>query len=332
MKPHPRYLTHFYLMISAGGALGGLLVGLVAPHVFNALYEMQIGMAACAFLILIVLSGDSGFRWFRDLLRPWQMLIGAAALAAAGAIAYVQRGVLTAVGSSLVQLVYKKFQAPEDFLNYVLLVSLVLAAVAVLAVLHLGRIRRRWLAFGMEIVAMVLFGVLAYQVRQMTSGYRVTVRNFYGALRVRDSGPATDFDATRTLTNGTINHGEQFLFPARRDLPTTYYGPNTGVGLAIRDKQKIGAIRVGVIGLGTGTIASYGRLGDYYRFYEINPLVLRLAHTEFTFLGDSRPRWRWPWGTRGCRSSGKRRRTSTCWRWMRLPATRYRCTCSRGRP
>ena len=286
LKPHPRYLTHFYLMIAAGGALGGLTVGLVAPHVFKALYELQLGMAACVLLSLVVLSGDSEFRWFRDLLRPWQMVLGAAALAAAGSIAYVQRGVLTAVGASLVQLVYKKFQAPEDFLNYMLLASLVLAAVAVLAVLHLGRMRGRWLALGVEMVAMVLFGVLAYQVRQMTSGYRVTVRNFYGALRVRDSGPPTEFDATRTLTNGTINHGEQLLFPARRDLPTTYYGPNTGVGLAIRDKQKTGAIRVGVIGLGTGTLAAYGRLGDYYRFYEINPLVLGLARTEFTFLGD----------------------------------------------
>jgi SAM-dependent methyltransferase len=105
-------------------------------------------------------------------------------------------------------------------------------------------------------------------------------------LRVRDSGTPTDFDATRTLTHGTINHGEQFLNPARRDLPTTYYGPNTGVGVAIQEKQKSGAIRVGVIGLGTGTISAYGRLGDYYRFYEINPLVFRLAHTEFTFIPD----------------------------------------------
>src|SRR5262249_28050591 len=70
-------------------------------------------------------------------------------------------------------------------------------------------------------------------------------------------------------------------------LPTTYYGPNTGVGVAIRSKQKTGrAIRVGVIGLGTGTVAAYGRLGDYYRYYEINPLVLNLARTQFFFLPD----------------------------------------------
>jgi SAM-dependent methyltransferase len=105
-------------------------------------------------------------------------------------------------------------------------------------------------------------------------------------LRVRDTGPPSEFDSTRTLTHGTINHGEQLLNPARRNLPTTYYGPGTGVSLAIREKGKDRAIRVGVIGLGTGTLASYGREGDYFRFYEINPLVLQLARTEFTFLND----------------------------------------------
>jgi hypothetical protein len=104
---------------------------------------------------------------------------------------------------------------------------------------------------------------------------------------VRDTGTPDEMEATRTLTHGTINHGEEYLNPARRDLPTTYYGPNTGIGVAIRGKQKTGrAIRVGVIGLGTGTVAAYGRLGDYYRYYEINPLVLGLARTEFFFLPD----------------------------------------------
>ena len=108
---------------------------------------------------------------------------------------------------------------------------------------------RYWAAVTAEVLGFVMIGYLSYQVRQLTADYRVTVRNFYGALRVRDSGKPTDFDATRTLTHGTINHGEQFLNPARRDLPTTYYGPNTGVGIAIREKQKSGSIRVGVIGL-----------------------------------------------------------------------------------
>jgi SAM-dependent methyltransferase len=112
------------------------------------------------------------------------------------------------------------------------------------------------------------------------------VRDFYGGLRVRDSGKPGSLEATRTLTHGTINHGEQYLNIARRRLPTTYFGPNTGIGIAIREKQRTGAIRLGIIGLGTGTTAAYGRLGDYLRYYEINPLILQLARTEFFYLSD----------------------------------------------
>src|SRR5437763_186891 len=78
LKPHPRYLTHFYLMISAGGAIGGLFVALFAPLVFRALYEFQIGLAACAILTLIVLHGDNEYPWFRQLLNPPRLLIVAA--------------------------------------------------------------------------------------------------------------------------------------------------------------------------------------------------------------------------------------------------------------
>jgi spermidine synthase len=91
-------------------------------------------------------------------------------------------------------------------------------------------------------------------------------------------------NSTRTLTNGTINHGEEYLNVAKRRMPTTYYGPNTGVGIAIREKQSKGAIRVGVVGLGTGTMAAYGRLGDYYRYYEINPLVPPITKGQFYFV------------------------------------------------
>jgi len=212
LKPDPRYLTHFYVMIAAGGALGGLLVGLVAPRLFNALYEMPLGLVACAVLVLWVLRQDAELKWFQRWRQP----------------APIVAAVLTA--------------------------------------------------------ALAVF--VGMQIRTSVLGSRELVRNFYGGLKVRDNGPATQFDATRTLTHGTINHGEQFLNPARRDLPTTYYGPDTGVGLTIRERGKTRAIRVGVIGLGTGTLAAYGRPGDYFRFYEINPLVLRLAHTEFSFLGD----------------------------------------------
>jgi SAM-dependent methyltransferase len=286
LKPHPRYLTHFYLMISAGGAIGGLTVGLIAPYFFRALYELPLGLALCGVLALCVLYRDSEYSWFQQLLPPPRILFAAAATAALGLLAYPRRGSLLAYGENLVHLFKKKFEQPDDFLTYVLLVFLVLWSIVALVALRRGRVRHQLAAIASEMFVLVMVGYLAFGAKELTGDYRVTVRNFYGALRVRDSGPPSDFAATRTLTHGTINHGEQFLNPMRRNLPTTYYGPNTGVGIAIREKQSKGAIRVGVIGLGTGTIASYGRLGDYYRFYEINPLILRLARTEFTFVPE----------------------------------------------
>jgi hypothetical protein len=225
--------------------------------------------------------------WFTKLLDWARLSSGAVVLILVGCLVYARRGPLETEASKLFALVVKNWSEPDNFLIYIVVFVLAVVAAVALAALHGGQLRGRWAAFTAELMAFVLIGYLAFQVRNLTGGYKLTVRNFYGALRIRDSGPATDLDATRTLTHGTINHGEQFLNPARRDLPTTYYGPNTGVGVAIQDKQKSGAIRVGVIGLGTGTISAYGRLGDYYRFYEINPLVLRLSHEGwFTFLSD----------------------------------------------
>ncbi|MGB7759306.1 MAG: fused MFS/spermidine synthase [Bryobacteraceae bacterium] len=214
LKPQPRLLTQFYLTIAAGGALGGLAVGVVAPHVFNGYYEMPLGLVGCAALILVALKTGPETAWFRRWTQP----------------------------------------AP-------------IAAVA---------------------LTLALAVYVAIQIRQSTIGVRLRVRNFYGELTVKDSDPPTSIFATRTLSHGTITHGNQFLNPAKRDLPTTYYGPATGVGLAIRDRGKGRAVRVGVIGLGTGTLAAYGRPGDYYRYYEINPLVVRVARSEFTFLADCR--------------------------------------------
>jgi hypothetical protein len=286
MKPDPRYLTHFYLMISAGGAIGGLLVGLVAPHVFKALYEMQLGLMVTALVILMALRLDHEKSWSQDLLRPVLMTAAFVAMGAAGYAVYVNRHRVTAVFEKPVSLISKRLSQSDNFEDYVIFAVLAITALLVVLMFRGGRPRNQWAALSAEVVALLITAYLGHQVGSITSGYRLSVRNFYGALRVRDSGTPQEFDATRTLTHGTINHGEQFLNPARRLLPTTYYGPNTGVGLAIREKQKTGAIRVGVVGLGTGTLAAYGRLGDYFRFYEINPLVLKLATSEFTFLPE----------------------------------------------
>ena len=214
MKPNPKYLTQFYVMVSVGGALGGLLVGLVAPYLFRAYWELPIGLVGCAVLVVVVLKQDPTLTWFRSWRQPAPLMASALALALA---------------------VY-----------------------------------------------------VGLQIREEQKGVLVLVRNFYGGLRVRDSGPLTAQDTVRTLIHGTINHGEEYMVPSKRDIPITYYGGQTGVALAIRELQKNGPIRYGVIGLGTGTMAAFGRPGDYLRFYELNPLVPRIARGDFYFVPDSK--------------------------------------------
>ena len=89
------------------------------------------------------------------------------------------------------------------------------------------------------------------------------------------------------LRNGTIVHGEEILDTARNDVPTTYYGEHSGVGITLLFARQRGQIRVGVIGLGVGTLARYGQKGDHYFFYEINPLVVDVANKLFDFLSQS---------------------------------------------
>jgi hypothetical protein len=146
----------------------------------------------------------------------------------------------------------------------------------------------------------IFAGALLFTVHEQEARAVVSVRNFYGVLRVKDQGPdvvvakgksapVTDQDGRyRVLVNGTIDHGLQFLAPERRDLPTSYYGPNSGIGVVLRAIEGTRPLRVGIIGLGAGTIATYGHPGDRYTFYEINPLDVLMARTEFTFLRDSR--------------------------------------------
>ncbi len=127
-------------------------------------------------------------------------------------------------------------------------------------------------------------------VQQFYDGTVLTRRNFYGSLRVYewDAGKA---GTARSLTNGVILHGTQFSAPSARRRPTEYYGEPSGVGRAILALQKSRSpLRIGVIGLGVGTLAAYGRPGDVIRFYELNPVVLDIAQREFTYLADSAAR------------------------------------------
>ena len=204
LRPAPSRLTGFYLAVSAGGALGGLLVAVVAPMVFSGYYELGVG--------LVVLATLAALRF-------------------------------TTIGK--------------------------LPAFASLAVL-------------LGIAACATYDGFRYQ-----RDVRVATRSFYGVLRVKEYGLEGQESHLRRLVHGAIMHGEQYLHDNFRGYRTTYYHEDSGIGAAILSLPQDRPARVGVIGLGTGTIAAYGRKGDVYRFYDIDSRVMQIAQTEFTYLRDS---------------------------------------------
>jgi len=203
-RPPARHLTAFYLTVSAGGALGGLLVAVVAPLVFNGYFELGVGLVALALLAAVRYAG----------------------------------------------------------LNMT-------ARIASLAVL-------------MGAAGCAVYDGIKYQKDVSASS-----RNFYGVMRVKEYGTPGGTDHLRRLLHGVILHGEQYLHESRRHTATTYYQTTSGVGAAILSLRERPANKVGVIGLGTGTIAAYGRKNDTYRFYDINPKVVEVAKHDFTYLSGS---------------------------------------------
>ena len=203
-KPHPRHLTLFYLMLSIGGALGGMFVGLFAPAVFTAYFELPVGLFLCALLVAVVL---------------WQEL--------------------------------------------------------------------RWLWRILLLLALCGYGVRLGQVSlEYVDGYRLVVRNFYSQLRISERQDG-ELGLKRNMVHGRINHGEQYLAAEHRRTPTTYYCHESGVGRAVLGLPQERSLKLGVVGLGAGTLAAYGRKGDEVRIYEINEQVLELARNEFSYLSDS---------------------------------------------
>lgn len=201
-KPGTSQLTTFYLMIALGGALGAILAGLLAPHVFAGIHEFPVSLLLVAVLALWV-------NW------------------------------------------------PEGLTPRLL-----------------------WLT-----VAVAMLVALIAEIHSYRKDVLVMTRSFYGSLRVVQS--MRGGGETRTLYHGMVQHGAQYLDAAKRDLPTTYFGPDSGAGLVLQNCCD-GPKRVGIIGLGAGTLVAYGKPGDHFQFYEINPQVIELAKSHFTFLSDSK--------------------------------------------
>ncbi len=141
---------------------------------------------------------------------------------------------------------------------------------------------RRLLRLG--VVAVAAFAASTWL--QDGLGGAVHIRNFYGALEVSEA--VVGGSPIRTLYNGRTLHGVEFLAQDKMRQPTAYYGPDSGVGRVMLASR--GPRTVGLVGLGVGTLAAYGRSGDVFRFYEINPAVIDVASRYFHFLGTSEAR------------------------------------------
>ncbi|MEK8031095.1 fused MFS/spermidine synthase [Ideonella sp. DXS29W] len=210
-KPAPRYLTRFYLCLSLGGAIGGLLVSAGAPTLFDNYYELPLALLATSVVMLWILR-----RYLTANMAAWPVA------------------------------------------------ALALASCALTG----------------------LMGWVFYN--QHSLGNVSMQRNFYAASRVVEFGDGNG-GSQRVLYNGGIVHGNQMLAPAVSRTPTTYYGRHSGVAdaMTFTASTKPGGRRVGVIGLGAGTMAAWGQAGDDFRFYEINPHSHQIAERDFKYLSES---------------------------------------------
>ena len=262
-RPAPRHLTLFYLMVSLGGALGGIFVALIAPRVFQVYWELPLAMIACGVLALFAV-------WRLMVKLDWTLAV----------IALVFVGGLGAY----------MFKAHKALLPANHWAFGIWTGVFLIFFLGWTLLPERWAACSGRALVIAAIGLLSWyfvtQERRLAKNLVLQARNFYGPLEVRDDVPTEDY-AERTLLHGTINHGSQLLDPVLRYVTTSYYGKRSGVGRAMTALQARGPVRAGIIGLGSGVLSNYGRKGDYFRIYEINPLVERIAQTLFTFYPHS---------------------------------------------
>jgi hypothetical protein len=163
----------------------------------------------------------------------------------------------------------------------------ILALICAISPSHLARPGRRTLLVCCAGIAALALAFLPYFAAPKYPGEK-KVRNFYGLLRVQEAAATAGQPAVRQLINGTIVHGIEILESARRAEATTYYGAESGAAAALANAHEHGSIHAGSIGLGAGTLASYGQPGDRFTFYEINPAVVQVAASQFDFLRDSR--------------------------------------------
>ncbi|HUR59543.1 MAG TPA: fused MFS/spermidine synthase [Opitutaceae bacterium] len=288
-KPDPRHLTSFYLMIAAGGAVGGLFVALVAPAIFDNYYEMHLSLALIALMLVVLFRRDPidfGPRRARVLF----LLLAVAALYGldrgfVAGLAWLREGDGTKYLPSLPNWNWFRLERGHWIIWAVpalLWLASYLRRRRRASPIAINWPRRTWALLAVGCCALVV--ALSMQIRESIRGALVSARNFYGVLSVFEYNERGPYSRYYLLQHGRITHGMQFAAPHRAREITSYFGPSTGLGLTFRHFPRQKDLRIGLIGLGVGTVTGYAKAGDYVRIYEINPQVKDIAESPFSYI------------------------------------------------
>jgi hypothetical protein len=292
-RPAPRYLTQFYLLMSLGGVLGGCFNALVAPLLFHSVLEYNVALVlAC----LLVPSGDPGAkvwlaRFFPEkLAKPVGLVADVAVAAVLGLVAFcLLRFFVTTPGDGTWHATLRDdltvtLEWIREHLHVNLIRMQAALAFGVITLLCYAFVMRP-IRFGLAVGAFMFANAHLPDVSQ--AKVLCQQRSFFGVLKVEYYPDEEAY----TLTNGTTLHGEQIRMPGERSEPLTYYHTSGPIGQVFTQFSGSRAKRnVGLIGLGAGTLASYGEPGQHMTFYDIDPLVKAIATNEnyFTYVRDSR--------------------------------------------
>jgi hypothetical protein len=275
-RPAPQYLTEFYLWMSFGGALGGMFTALVAPNIFNEVYEYPLLLA------LSMACRPGALRLPSDPEKRKDELAMLWFIAAAGVLAVLW--LPTLIGNMRLPVAF-------GLLGPAPIVIAVLAAVLVLNVRY--PVRQLVTALLMCLAITTIHS----NVRKADS--LVTDRSFFGVYRVQRV--LDDTGTFKVLMHGTTLHGSQRFYDVDGNkvddtVPTTYYYPGSPMGQTIAKRREILAAkgekgRYGIVGLGTGSSACHKREGETWKFFEIDPAVINIAKDpkNFTFIGKCQP-------------------------------------------
>ncbi len=263
-RPAASRLTEFYLWMAAGGVVGGLFPALIAPQIFDWVYEHPLLLLAAALLVPA---------------RPLSRRIGAL-WTGRGLMSRALRILVPPFTLALGWWLGASFQAVNTPPHQMAALGLM----GGLAVLAIGRpLMFTW------ILAMLMMGVGGWQQVDVSTIDKARQRSFFGIYTIQNSQSAQ----SRKLLHGTTLHGAQSLDPAKSRTPLTYYAEGSGVGLAMRAAPSLfgQAARVGLVGLGTGSLTCYATPGENWTIFEIDPLMVELATDPqvFSFLSQCKP-------------------------------------------